>query len=64
MHDDELSTWFSFLEDECDGNNGLFCFYDADKSHEAALFCLVLGNELTAFLDKNSSIDEVYEESD
>jgi hypothetical protein len=64
MHDDKLNTWFTFLEDECDGDNGLFCFYDAKKSHKAAFFCLVLANEMTAFLGKDSSIDEVYEESD
>jgi hypothetical protein len=64
MHNDESSIWYSFLEDECDSNNGLFCFYDADKSCEVALSCLVLANEMAGFLDENSGIDEISEISE
>jgi hypothetical protein len=38
--------WYRFLEDECQKDNGLLCFYDRHKSWDVAYFCGLLAHSL------------------
>ena len=40
---DELTPWFSFLEEECLSPDGLLCFYDSPRSPRVGNSCEVLG---------------------
>ncbi len=45
---ERFDQWYNFLEDECQKDNGLLCFYDRHKSREVAYFCGLLADSLTS----------------
>jgi hypothetical protein len=50
MHRVGASHWFSFLEEEGDAQEGLFCLYELQKSPRVVQCCAVLLERLPAFL--------------
>jgi hypothetical protein len=52
-----FDQWYSFLEDECQKDNGLLCFYDRHKSREVAYFCGLLADFLTSSAKESEGED-------
>ena len=52
------NRWYSFLEEESLGPDGLLCFYDVQKSPEVSQCCTLLVEGLPAFLDDDWENDD------
>ena len=47
MGSNGLTGWFTYLEEECLGPDGLLCFYDFPRSSKVSYSCEVLAKHLT-----------------
>ena len=48
--------WFTYLEEECQSEDGLLCFYDSPRSPKVVYLCEVLAENLASLgLDSNQN---------